>query len=236
MTLKSNNKQMKYIIIGLGNFGSVLAERLTMMGHEVIGVDMDPHRVDDLKQSITSTICLDSRDPNALNALPFKDADAVFVTIGEDFGASIHVIALVKQYNVKKLIGRAISPLHKTVMEAIGVDEIVMPEREYAETYATRIEISGVHNSYMVDDQHSIMEVPVPKLFIGQTVEAININENFSLSLIAIKRTVVESKYLWLMRETTKLIQKFDDQTTLQEKDILLMFGKVEDFQKFRDL
>ncbi len=227
---------MKYIVIGLGNFGSVLAERLTMMGHEVIGVDMDPHKVEDLKQSVAGTICLDSREPSALNALPLKETDAVFVTIGEDFGTSIHVIALLKQNNVKRLIGRALSPLHKTVMEAIGVDEIIMPEREYAEMYASRIEMSGVSKSYIVDDTHAIMEVPVPKLFVGQTVEAINVDENFSLLLIAIKRTVTEKNLLWLTRETEKLLEKFDEQTTLQEKDILLMFGKLDDFKKFREM
>ncbi len=227
---------MKYIVIGLGHFGSVLAEKLTDMGHEVIGVDVNPQRVEDLKQSIASTICLNSREPNALNALPLKDADIVFVTIGEDFGTSIHIIALLKQYKVKRLVGRALSPLHKTVMEAIGVDEIIMPEREYAETYASRIEVSGVSDSYMVDEGHAIMEVPVPQLFIGQTVEDINLNENFSLSLIAIKRTIMEKNLLWLTRETEKLLENFDNQTTLLGKDILLMFGKLEDFKKFREM
>ncbi len=227
---------MKYIVIGLGHFGSVLSERLTMMGHEVIGVDVDPHKVEDLKQVVSSTICLDSREPNALNALPLKDTDTVFVTIGEDFGTSIHVIALLKQANVKRLVGRALSPLHKTVMEVMGVDEIIMPEREYAETYASKIEMSGVTASYMVDDEHAIMEVLVPDIFVGQTVEAINVNENFSLTLIAIKRTVLEKNLLWLTRETKKLLQSFDNQTTLQEKDILLMFGNLENFKKFREM
>ncbi len=227
---------MKYIVIGLGNFGSVLSEKLTMLGHEVIGVDVDPHKVEDMKKSIASTICLDSREPNALNALPLRDADTVFVTIGEDFGTSIHVIALLKQSNVKKVVGRALSPLHKTVMEAIGVDEIIMPEREYAEMYASRIEMSGVSSSYMVDDGHAIMEVSVPEIFVGQTVEAINVDKNFSLTLIAIKRTVLEKNLILLTRETQKLLQNFDDQTTLHEKDILLMFGKLEDFKKFKEM
>ncbi|MDR2037066.1 MAG: TrkA family potassium uptake protein [Bacteroidales bacterium] len=227
---------MKYIVIGLGHFGAVLSEKLTAMGHEVIGVDIDPQKVEDLKQTVATTIALDSRDQNALNVLPLKDADTVFVTIGEDFGASIHIIALLKQHKVKRLVGRAVSPLHKTVMEAIGVDEIIMPEQEYAGTYASRIEVAGASDVYIVDDQSLIAEIPLPAIYVGQTVKDIHLNENFSLMLIAIKRNDTEKNLLGATRQTKKLLPKFDDQTPLQEKDVLLVFGKIGDIKKFESM
>src|SRR5690606_40633871 len=113
---------MKYIIIGLGNFGSTLGMQLTAMGHDVIGVDSSMEKVDAFKYDITHTICLDSTDQQALSTLPLKDTDVVVIGIGEDFGASVMATALFKQMNVKRIIGRAMSPLHQKVLEAIGVD------------------------------------------------------------------------------------------------------------------
>ena len=80
---------MKYIVIGLGYFGSKLASNLTSMGHEVIGIDKHSERLDELKDSITTVMKLDSTSINALKSLPLNDADAVIVAIGEDVGSSI---------------------------------------------------------------------------------------------------------------------------------------------------
>jgi trk system potassium uptake protein TrkA len=93
---------MKYIIIGLGNFGTTLCTSLTAMGHEVIGVDKDMQKVNQVKDRVTHGICLDSSDMHAITTLPLKDADIVIVCIGEDIGASILTTAILKQHKVKK--------------------------------------------------------------------------------------------------------------------------------------
>ena len=79
---------MKYIIIGLGNYGGVLAEELSVLGHEVIGVDTNEHRVDVLKDKIATSFIIDATDEQSLSVLPLKDVDVVIVAIGENFGAS----------------------------------------------------------------------------------------------------------------------------------------------------
>ena len=85
---------MKYIIIGLGNYGGVLAEELSVLGHEVIGVDTNEHRVDVLKDKIATSFIIDATDEQSLSVLPLKDVDVVIVAIGENFGASVRVVAL----------------------------------------------------------------------------------------------------------------------------------------------
>ena len=80
---------MKYIIFGLGSFGKSLAIRLTELGHETIGVDSNMQKVEQLKERITHTVCMDCTDRNAVSSLPLKDADSVIVAIGEDEGASL---------------------------------------------------------------------------------------------------------------------------------------------------
>ena len=91
---------MKYIIVGMGNFGGFLATRLTEMGHEVIGVDSSEVKIEQVKDKITHAILMDATDSVTVKTLPYKDADAVIITIGENVGASIMVTAIFKQLNV----------------------------------------------------------------------------------------------------------------------------------------
>ncbi len=135
---------MKFIIIGLGSFGASIAMKLTEMGHEVIGVDKSMDKVDALKESITHTICLDSTDAQAVSHLPLKDSNVVFMCIGENEGANIMATAVIKQAGVKRLISRALSPLHETVLQAMGVEEIVHPEEVTAERWAKKLNSEGV--------------------------------------------------------------------------------------------
>ena len=113
---------MKFIIVGLGNFGSSLAIQLTQMGHEIIGVDHNMDKVQNFKDSISHTICMNTTDITAVRNLPIRETDVVIVAIGEDEGANILTTALMKQLKARRLISRAVSSLHKTVLEAMQVD------------------------------------------------------------------------------------------------------------------
>lgn len=106
---------MKYIIIGLGNFGASLAQKLTEQGNEVIGIDTNMTKVDAFKEKISHTICMDATDEFTVSGLPLKDTDIVLVAIGEDQGSNIMTTALLKNLQVKRLISRSINPLHEKV-------------------------------------------------------------------------------------------------------------------------
>ena len=111
---------MKFIVIGLGNYGSALATGLTAMGQEVIGIDGNREKTEMFKDVISQTICLDSTNENALATLPLKECDYAIVTIGEDFGASIMTTALLKKAGVNNLVSRAINPLHQKLIAFWG--------------------------------------------------------------------------------------------------------------------
>ena len=120
---------MKYIIIGLGNYGHVLAEELSALGHEVIGADISAGRVDSLKDKVATAFVIDATDGQALSVLPLNSVDVVIVAIGENFGASIRVVALLKQKKVKRIYARAIDGVHRSVLEAFGLDRILLLRR-----------------------------------------------------------------------------------------------------------
>ncbi|MDO4181255.1 MAG: NAD-binding protein, partial [Bacteroidales bacterium] len=123
---------MKYIIIGLGNYGGMLAEELSALGHEVIGVDTNEHHVEMLKDKIATSFIIDATDEQSLSVLPLKGVDVVIVAIGENLGASVRVVALLKQKGVKHIYARAVDEVHRSVLEAFNLDNILTPEKDAA--------------------------------------------------------------------------------------------------------
>ncbi len=223
---------MKYIVIGLGNFGIALSARLTEMGHEVIGIDQSKLRVQQCKDMISTTISCDTNDIDSLRSLPLNEADAVIVAIGEDFGASVMTTALLKQLNVKRIIGRAINDLHKTVLEAIGVTEVLSPEKESAERFAKKLQLKGISDSYTVTDKYQIIEYPVPEIYWGSTLEEVNLEERFSVKLVSVKRNIPHKNILGGVKEIPEVIPDYSNELILMEGDIFVVFGQTNNLQE----
>jgi trk system potassium uptake protein TrkA len=225
---------MKFIIIGLGNFGSSLAEKLTQMGHEVIGVDKNIDKIEEIKDKVTIAICLDCKHAEAIKNLPIKNTDVVVVSIGEDEGANILTTALMKKMNVPRLISRSVSQLHETVLEAMEVSEIVRPEEETAERWAKKLSSSSILDSFELTDNYSIVEAKVPKKFNGKSVQEIGFNKNFNVIVLTIMKNKREKNILGLFRNKTKLeIQGIATaETILQEGDIMVLYGHNEKIQE----
>lgn len=224
---------MKYIIVGLGNFGASLAEKLTMQGNEVIGIDTNMNKVDALKERITHTICMDATDEFAVSGLPIKDTDVVVVAIGENQGANVMTTALFKNMEVKKLISRAIDPLHEKVLQAIGVYEIVHPEEETAERWAKKLEYRDVVDSFELSPDYSIVEVNVPIDYIGKTIEETQIREKYKLLVLTtITNTEVKS-VVGKTRRVTRVQGVASPNTRLKEADLLVVYGANRDIQSF---
>ena len=110
----------------------MLAEELSALGHEVIGADVSAGRVDSLKEKIATAFVIDATDEQALSVLPLNSVDVVIVAIGENFGASIRVVALLKQKKVQHIYARAIDTVHRSVLEAFELERILTPEEDAA--------------------------------------------------------------------------------------------------------
>lgn len=223
---------MKYIIIGLGNFGSSLAQKLTRMGHEVIGVDNKMSKVEALKEKVTHTICLDTTDEQAVGHLPLQECDVVMVCIGEDEGANILTTALMKQSKVKRLISRAVSPLHETILEAMQVDEIVHPEEETAERWAKKLNIRGVVDSFELPGEFSIVEATVPDHLVGMTLEEAALNKKHNVVVLTTIEMNEVANGIGVSKKTPRVRGVASSQTLLKEGAIIVIFGKTADIQR----
>ena len=215
---------MKFIVFGLGHFGSALAIRLTEMGHEVIGVDNTMSKIEQHKNEITHTVCLDSTDREAVVSLPLKDANAVIVAIGENESASLLTTALLKQLEVKRIIGRIVSDLQKTVLEAMSIQEFIMPEEESAERLAMRLDLKEVVDSFKISEKYSIVEGLVPKKFVGMTVGQADFINGYKVLVLTLIRTLPDQDPRKSIREVTGIATA---QTVMQQNDILVLFGEL---------
>ena len=215
---------MKFIVLGLGIFGKSLAVHLTEMGHEVIGVDNKMQRVEELKDEITHTICMNTTDRDAVSSLPLKDSDAVIVAIGEDESASLLTTALLKQLNVKRIIGRVVSDLQKTVLDAMAIKEYVLPEEESAERLAMRLDLDEVIDSFKITEKYSIVEAMVPKRFIGKTIGSVDFINSYKVLILSIIKERNANGQPNLAKEASGLATA---QTVMEEGDILVLFGEL---------
>ncbi len=222
---------MKYIVLGLGHFGRSLSIHLTELGHEVIGADRNIQIVEQLKDKITYTVCLDTTDREAVSSLPLKDADAVIIAIGEDEGASLLTTALVKQLKVKRIIGRIVSDLQQTVMEAMQIDEYIMPEEEAAERLALRLDNVDIVDSFKVSDKYSIIETKVPTKYIGKTLLEANLTNTFKV-IVLTTLTISEEQTSSGVVQSKLASGIATSDTVLQENDILVLFGELSDIKK----
>lgn len=224
---------MKYIIVGIGNFGGYLAKRLTNLGHEVIGVDSSESRIEIIKDSITHSIVMDATDQAAVKNLPLKDTDVVIIAIGEDIGASIMSTAIFKQLKSKRIIARAINHLHETVIQAIGVDEIIHPEEETAERLAKRLELKGVIDSLEISADFTIIEVKIPSRYVGMSVAEANIRSEYSLNILTTIQEKLTTNLIGLKLPQRQVAGVISADYVFKEDDILLIFGKVKNIQEF---
>jgi len=218
---------MNIVAIGLGNFGASLAKILTAMGHDVLGVDRNIEKVEFFKDTIANTICLDASDPHAIRLLPIKDADAFVVCIGDDFGVSVMIAALLKKFGVKKVISRESSSIHLTVLKAIGIEHTINPEYESARILAQKLVLSGIHNLFSITDSLKIIDMPVPQSLVNMKFSPATFKIDFHLKIVALKR---DQQILYSSSQPKdKEIIDFD----YQQNDILVLLGDIRDIRNF---
>ncbi len=226
--------KMRYLVIGLGIYGSNLARDLTEMGHEVIGVDVKQNNIDEIKDYISTVYMIDSTEEAALSVLPLRNVDVVIVAIGENFGASVRTVALLKKMGVKCLYARAIDKLHEAILEGFGIQRIITPEQRAARDLAHEIELGAGIRSLEVDKDHYIIKFEAPDYFVGLALADLRMEENFRLHLVAVCRRSGKSNILGLPGHELEVVYSADtpaEDITLSAGDVLTVFGSLRDFR-----
>ena len=224
---------MKYIIIGLGNYGFKLAEDLSAIGCEVIGVDVNDAKVEAIKDKVATAFTIDATDEQALAVLPLHTVDVVMVTIGENFGASVRVVALLKKLQVAHIYARAIDAVHQSVLEAFNLDRILTPERDAAQQLIQQLEFAQVAAiSYPIENDYYVVKFALPDRFIGFAYNELNWDSEFGIKIIGIIRGKSIVNCLGIQVTDSDVINSVSDDDEIRRNDILVCYGRQDYFKR----
>lgn len=223
---------MRYLIIGLGIYGSNLARDLTNMGHEVIGADRSAMLVDNIKDDISTAYVIDSTDETALSALPLSVVDLVIVAIGENFGANIKTVALLKKLGVKHIYARAADPIHRSILEGLNVDRIITPEQRAARDLALEMALGHRAEVMKVDSESYVICFQLQELFWGLSYSSLNLEKDYGLRLIGASRPEHSRNMLGIGVDTLKPLNVADAATTVEQGDVAIVYGPHKAYTK----
>ena len=207
-----SKKAKTFAVIGLGRFGTSVAQTLCALGHEVLAVDRDENRVAAVADSVTHAIVADTTDERALKRIGIRNFDCVILSVGDDIRASILSTVLMKEQGAPYVIAKASDALHAKLLEKTGADKVVLPEHEAGIRLARSL-VSGSIIDYLdLSDKYIITETRIPEKWAGKTLIDLNVRRNYDVSVIAIRRG-------------EEILVTLDPKAPLQRGDVLVMIG-----------
>lgn len=222
---------MRYLIIGLGIYGTNLAKDLTDLGHEVIGADKKASNVDAVKDYIATAYILDSTEESAIGVLPLKNVDLVIVTIGENFGASIKTVALLRQMGVRKIFARAIDELHRAILEGLHVERILNPEQRAAHDLVNEMALGTATETLRIDNDTFVMRFTAPEYFHSMRYADLDADSLFGLTLIAASRPRETTNILGVQAKDMSHLDISKTQERVAAGDVFTCIGTRKDFK-----
>ena len=176
-----------YAVIGLGRFGTAVAERLYALGNEVLVIDDDAERVQRMESRVTYAVVADARDEAVLRSLGMRNYDCAIVAIGTDLAASIVITMNLKELGVPQVVCKAEGDMQKRALEKIGADKVLIPEREAGVKLAQAVTSSSILDFIELSDQYGIAELTLPEAWVGKTIRELNIRAKYGVNLIAVR-------------------------------------------------
>jgi len=224
----------QYAVIGLGRFGASVAKTLAEKGQQVLAIDLKEDIVQELAEYVTNAVCIDATEEKALKNVGIQSADVVIVSIGKSIEASILVTLALKDLGIPKIIAKAVSETQGKVLEKIGVDEIIFPERDMGEKLANKLISPEVVEEINLSPEYSLFEITTPQEFINKTLKDLEIRARHSINIIAIKRKIhlTGKKAQSKPSELLNILPKGED--TLMENDTLLILAPYEAIDKMK--
>ena len=208
------------LIIGIGHFGSHLAERFSELGNEVMIVDRSEQQMKRLVPYVTSAQIGDCTDEEVLKSLGIKNFDVCFVCIGDNFQSSLEVTSMLKELGAALVVSKANDEIHAKFLMRNGADSVVYPERDMALRIAARYTANNVVDYIGLSDDVSIYEIPVAEHWVGKTVKELDFRANYNVNILAIKKD-----------EKMELLMTGDHRLAADEH--LLVIGDQSKLQRF---
>ena len=211
-----------YVVIGLGRFGAELATRLYACGEEVMVIDTNEQLIDKIADRVTRAVAADARDADVLKKLGVENFDRAIVAVGSDLAASALITMHLKSLNVPYIMCKAHDDTYKSILEKLGADKVIIPEREVADKLALGLTHAGVMEYIELSQEFGIVEMePIPA-WVGKTIRELELRNTYGVNVIAVRSH----------EDTIKIPPDID--TPIPADVVMVMLGKYEMFEKLK--
>ena len=177
-----------FAVIGLGRFGAAIALELSSLGHEVMAVDINEEKVQQVADKVTHAVTADARKLEVLQALGLRNFDCAVVAMGGDVGNSALVTLNLKELGIPKVVCKAQSHVHRKVLEKIGADRVIFPEYEMGAKLAQGLSSSNVLNFIELSEDYGILELSAPQSWQGKSLRELDVRNRHHVNVIAIRK------------------------------------------------
>jgi len=215
----ARTEKKQFAVIGMGRFGLSVASALSGMGFDVLAIDANEQRTQAVSNIVTHAVSADSTDEEALRALGIRNFDVVVVAIGQDIQASILTTLILKDLGGPLIVVKAQNELHGKVLNKIGADKVIYPERDMGLRVAHHLTSPNILDYIELSDEYSIAEMRATSGMLGQNLKELDVRAKFGCNVMAIKRG-------------TKMNISPTADDRLEEGDILIIVGQKNDLTK----
>ncbi|MCK4904683.1 TrkA family potassium uptake protein [bacterium] len=213
----------QFVVIGLGNFGHNVAISLFEQRNQVLAIDANSKKIEQIKDKVTQAVVVNVKEKEALSEFISNDIDAAIVSLGDKIESSILTTLYLKELGVKKIIVKAINDDHGQILKLIGAMEIIYPEKEEAVRLAHRLTIPNLIEHIPLASEYSIVEIAVPDNFVGKSLKELQLRNKYNVEVIAVKD---------VLQDTLHLIPEAD--VKIKPDSVLMVIGKEVDINKFK--
>ena len=207
------------LLIGLGRFGKHVAMKLHSLGHQIMAVDDEEERINEILPYVTNALIGDSTSETFLSSLGVSNFDVCIVAIGSNFQSSLETTSLLKELGAKQVVSRASRDVHEKFLLRNGADEVVYPEKQLATWTAIRYSSEHILDYIELDGEHAVYEVNIPANWLGKTVGQIDIRKKYNVNIMG-------------LRNGERLELTVTPDTVLSPGKTLMVLGRYKDIQK----
>ncbi|NQT95531.1 MAG: TrkA family potassium uptake protein [Candidatus Omnitrophica bacterium] len=216
----------QFAVIGLGRFGSSVAKTLSEKGHQVLAIDLSEDRVQDFSDIVAQAVCVDATDEKALKVVGVNNIDVAVVGVGNNIEASILITLALKELGIKEVIVKSVTEEQGKVLQKVGADKIIFPERDMGVRLANALTSPKVSEHIDLSAECSIIEIKPPQEFINKTLKQLNLRVEFGLNIVAIKTK--DSHGNEIVNATPEADYK------IKQQDKLMIVGPNENIEKLK--
>ncbi|MEP0828513.1 MAG: TrkA family potassium uptake protein [bacterium] len=213
----------RFGVIGLGNFGFYIARTLAEEKCEVIAIDRDPAKVQKVSEFVDMAVVGDATDIELLKKLGMAETEAVIVSTGDSIQYSILVTMFLKELGALNVVAKAISEEHARVLEKVGADQVIIPEKEMAMKSAKSLATPNMIDFVPLSEEYIVAEISPSEIMMGKSLAEVQLRNKYNVQLLAVKEVVPD-----------RLIFVPSPEYKFKDSDILLVLGKKEDIEALR--